>query len=60
LRLAQAAAGGHWGADGGAIVTRILRDGVLRLDPPGLEIALAEMYGGWIAASDCHSGRLCP
>ncbi len=29
----------------GVIETRILHDGRLRLDPPGLEVAVAELFG---------------
>jgi Uma2 family endonuclease len=29
-----------------SILTRIVRDGALSLDPPGLELALADVYGG--------------
>lgn len=36
----------HMRAEGGAILTRIIRDGVVALDPPGLEISVADIYGG--------------
>ncbi len=29
-----------------AILTRIVRDGALTLDPPGLDLALADIYSG--------------
>jgi hypothetical protein len=35
----------HARGEGTAIVTRILREGAVALDPPGLEIALADVYG---------------
>jgi Uma2 family endonuclease len=35
----------HHARDGDAIITRILRDGALRLDPPGIEMTVKEMYG---------------
>jgi Uma2 family endonuclease len=35
----------HARAEAGMIASRILRDGALRLDPPGMEVAVAEMYG---------------
>ena len=28
------------------ILTRILRDGAITLDPPGIEVKIAEIYGG--------------
>ena len=36
----------HQRRDGGDILTRILRDGALTLDPPGIEVGVAEIYGG--------------
>ena len=38
----------HQRSEGDAILTRIHRDGVLRLDPPGLTLDLAEIYGAAI------------
>lgn len=35
----------HARGEGGQVLTRILREGAVRLDPPGLELALAEIYG---------------
>jgi hypothetical protein len=34
----------HRRGDRGGIETRILRDGGLALDPPGIEIALADLF----------------
>jgi len=34
----------HARGDGEAIATRIVRDGSLRLDPPGIEVPLAELF----------------
>jgi Uma2 family endonuclease len=34
----------HARADGDTIVTRIVSDGSIKLDPPGLEIAMADVY----------------
>jgi Uma2 family endonuclease len=34
----------HARADDGIIGTRILRDGPLRLDPPGLDLTIADLY----------------
>ena|SRR5688572_6885336 len=34
----------HARGENGVIATRIARDGSLRLDPPGLELAMAELY----------------
>jgi len=36
----------HARAAGDTILTRIVREGVIKLDPPGLELALADVYGG--------------
>lgn len=36
----------HARADDDTVLTRIVRDGVIALDPPGLELALADVYGG--------------
>jgi Uma2 family endonuclease len=36
----------HRRGDRGGIETRILRDGALALDPPGIEIALADLFPG--------------
>ncbi len=33
-------------AAGDTILTRMVRDGAITLDPPGLELALADVYGG--------------
>jgi Uma2 family endonuclease len=35
----------HRRAEAGALHTRILRDGTLRLDPPGLDLTLAALFG---------------
>lgn len=35
----------HARDDGGAIATHIVTEGSLRLDPPGIEVPLAEMFG---------------
>ncbi|PPD44170.1 MAG: hypothetical protein CTY15_07980 [Methylocystis sp.] len=35
----------HARGGGAAIVTRIVREGMLALDPPGLEISLGDIYG---------------
>ncbi len=35
----------HARGEGGTILTRIVRDGVIALDPPGLQIAVADIYG---------------
>jgi Uma2 family endonuclease len=35
----------HARGEGTTILTRIIREGVLALDPPGLEIKLADIYG---------------
>lgn len=35
----------HARAAAGIIESRILRDGTLRLDPPGIEVGVAELYG---------------
>ena len=35
----------HTRGDGGNIQTHILHDGVIALDPPGLELKLADVYG---------------
>jgi Uma2 family endonuclease len=34
----------HFRTDSGAIETHILREGTLRLDPPGLEVAIADVF----------------
>jgi Uma2 family endonuclease len=36
----------HTRSNGDSILTRIVRDGTLVLDPPGLELALADLYAG--------------
>jgi Uma2 family endonuclease len=36
----------HTRGTGETILTRIVREGVIALDPPGLELALAEVYAG--------------
>jgi Uma2 family endonuclease len=36
----------HHARAGDSIVTRIVREGLVALDPPGLELALADVYGG--------------
>ncbi len=36
----------HARAAGDTILTRIVREGAIALDPPGLELALADVYGG--------------
>lgn len=38
----------HARAEGETILTRIIRDGVVTLDPPGLVFALAEIYGAGV------------
>lgn len=35
----------HARGEGDAILTRIVRDGTLTLDPPGLDLAVAAVYG---------------
>lgn len=35
----------HARGKGGAILTRIVREGRIALDPPGLEIAVEDVYG---------------
>ena len=35
----------HMRGSGGAVVARTVRDGTIALDPPGLELALADVYG---------------
>ena len=35
----------HTRGAGDAILTRSLREGIIMLDPPGLEIAVADVYG---------------
>jgi Uma2 family endonuclease len=35
----------HWRARDGGIQTGLLREGTLRLDPPGLEVEVAELFG---------------
>src|SRR5205814_898293 len=35
----------HARATDDSILTRIVRDGVIKLDPPGLELSLADIYG---------------
>ncbi|HEX2255917.1 MAG TPA: Uma2 family endonuclease [Afifellaceae bacterium] len=35
----------HARGEAGTIASRILRDGALRLDPPGMEVTVAEIYG---------------
>jgi Uma2 family endonuclease len=35
----------HARGEGTTILTRIVRDGTILLDPPGLEVALADIYG---------------
>jgi Uma2 family endonuclease len=35
----------HARGEGATILTRIIREGVVSLDPPGLEIAVADIYG---------------
>jgi Uma2 family endonuclease len=34
----------HARGEGDVIMTRIVRDGTLRLDPPGIELAAAEIF----------------
>jgi hypothetical protein len=34
----------HTRGSGGEIVTRIVSDGVLALDPPGIEVPVAEFF----------------
>lgn len=41
----------HARAAEGAIHTRILRDGILQLDPPGMEVAVAAMYGSEVSSA---------
>ena len=36
----------HARAEGGAIATRIARDGAVRLDPPGISLDVAELFLG--------------
>lgn len=36
----------------GDILTHVLREGAVKLDPPGIELALAEIYGGSLASVD--------
>jgi Uma2 family endonuclease len=36
----------HHARAGDTILTRIVREGAIALDPPGLELALADVYGG--------------
>lgn len=36
----------HARTDGDTILTRIVREGAIALDPPGLELALADVFGG--------------
>ena len=36
----------HTRAAGEAIGTRIVREGIITLDPPGLELAVADVYAG--------------
>ena len=36
----------HQRRDDDDILTRILRDGAITLDPPGIEVAVGEIYGG--------------
>ena len=36
----------HARSGGDSILTRIVRDGTISLDPPGLELPLADIYGG--------------
>jgi Uma2 family endonuclease len=36
----------HHQRHGEDILTRILRDGAIALDPPGIEVAVGEIYGG--------------
>jgi Uma2 family endonuclease len=36
----------HTRADGDTILTRIVREGIITLDPPGLELAMADVYRG--------------
>jgi len=36
----------HCRASGGDILTRVVTEGVIALDPPGLELAIADIYGG--------------
>jgi hypothetical protein len=35
----------HRRGEAGAIETRIVRDGALRLEPPGLETSVGELFG---------------
>jgi Uma2 family endonuclease len=35
----------HTRADGGKILTSIVREGTIMLDPPGLEVAFSDVYG---------------
>ena len=36
----------HTRGTGETILTHIVREGIIKLDPPGLELALADVYGG--------------
>jgi Uma2 family endonuclease len=36
----------HARADDDTVLTRIVREGAIALDPPGLELSLADVYGG--------------
>jgi Uma2 family endonuclease len=36
----------HHQRRGDDILTRILREGTIALDPPGIEVAMGEIYGG--------------
>lgn len=36
----------HRPGTGETILTRIVHAGIIKLDPPGLELALADVYGG--------------
>jgi Uma2 family endonuclease len=36
----------HHSRTGDAILTRVVTEGAIALDPPGLEFALADVYGG--------------
>jgi Uma2 family endonuclease len=35
----------HFGQENGSIITSIVREGAITLDPPGLDLALADIYG---------------
>jgi Uma2 family endonuclease len=35
----------HWRGRGDDITTRVVTEGIIALDPPGLEIAVADIYG---------------